>query len=261
MLRLDAQGREVWSANLQPKLPDPFTIASIVEVADGYLMAGNFSFTTFPDLHPDEIFLIKTNSLGEFQWAQHYAGSGGEKAAISSRNKSYKTVEIHLTPDSQNIIMGSYIMLDKGMTGKRNTAGLVMKLNLDGSIVWSRAIEIGQLDDLSQTTGSTLNGWERFRGIDVTRNGDILIVQGMSLESHQRPLISRLNSAGQVMWSTAIHSKDPNGYTIVTQIQEDPLKRGYLLYRVQHAFYRTQHSQTDVLGGLECSPGQIVIQW
>ncbi len=66
MIRLDPLGRELWSANLQPKLPDAFSIASIVEVADGYLMAGNFSFATYPDLHPDEIFLIKTNLQGEF---------------------------------------------------------------------------------------------------------------------------------------------------------------------------------------------------
>ncbi len=223
VVRLDPQGREIWSANYQPKLPDPFTIASIVEVADGFLMAGNFSFATFPELHPDEIFLIKTNLQGEFQWAQHYAGSGGEKAAFSSRNEFYKTVEIHLTPDSQNLVLGSYTMLDRGVAGKRNTAGLVMKLDLDGSIVWTRAIEIGELDDLGQTTVSTLNAWERFRGLDVTRNGDIVFVQGMSLEGHQRPMISRLNSAGDVLWSTAIHSKDPNGETIVTQVQEDPL--------------------------------------
>jgi hypothetical protein len=230
VIRLDAQGREVWSANYRPKLPDPFSITSIVEVADGYLMAGNFAFEMFTDLHPDEVFLIKTNLQGELQWARHYAGSGGIKVgSIGTRNESYKTVQIHLTPDSQNIILGTYTMLQAGVTHYRNTAGLVMKLGLDGSIFWSRAIEIGQLDDSGRTTDATLHAWDRFRALEVTRNGDILFVQGMSLNRNQRPLISRLSPDGEVLWSISIHSIDPTNQTIVTQIQEDPIS-GDIIY-------------------------------
>ncbi len=224
VVHLNAEGEKLWSANYMPlRNTYPFTISSMLELDDGYLLAGNFDFYMYEPVHLDDIVLIRTDLQGQMLWTYQYAGTGGDKSASTNWPNPWtlNTVEMKLTPDGKNVILGTYTIIKKSETGKHNTAALVMKLDLAGEVLWTQAIELTQKDSNGNNSNAYLWPYNRFLGLDTARNGDILLLQGTANELSNQTVLSRLDAGGSILWSRQIHSKYHNGDTVLTEIKEN----------------------------------------
>ena len=137
LIKTDANGDTVWTRALGGS--DDEWGNSVQQTSDGgYIIAGyNFSWTTF-DV---DIYLIKTDAIGDTIWTRTYGGSNDDKG-----------YSVQQTSD------GGYIIAGKTSSyGAGSSDVWLIKTDANGDTVWTRTFG-GDLSDIGKSVQQTENG-------------------------------------------------------------------------------------------------------
>lgn len=140
--------------------------------AGGYILAG-YSFGLSADTLTNDFLLIKINSTGTVQWSKTYGGIANDEAH-----------GLAVMPDSGFIIAGT----TASFGNVPNQAGYVVRTDLNGNMLWSKAI--------------TQNSDQQLFAIDPTDDGGC-VVAGYTYLSGLRLFdifVARLNANGTKQW-------------------------------------------------------------
>ena len=163
LLKTDTNGDTVWTKTYGGVAND--VAYSVKQTADeGYIVAGNtFSFG---DGTPDasNIYLIKTDSLGDTLWTRTYGGFGSDSA--------YSVLQ---TSDSGYIVLGY-----TNSFGAGSFDVFLIRTDANGDTVWTQtygtsSAEIGRDVNLTHDSGFIITG----------DDGDVLIIRTDSLGNEQ----------------------------------------------------------------------------
>lgn len=145
----------------------------------------------------EDIYLIKTNAMGQVEWSKTYGGKGNETGwAVKAAN------------DSGFVIAGSTDILGEA-------DGYIMKTDKNGNQLWSTTISGDSIDDLYNVIQSKFGG---FYAVGYSFNdsffNDIFVV--------------KINNSGTVIWARNFGSRgneeayaiaeDEKGYLAITGI-------------------------------------------
>jgi gliding motility-associated-like protein len=228
ILKLSNNGNFIWVKEIMgDKIKTPRDIA-IDKTGDFYLVGGFagtadfdpgpaiFNLTAKPPtgpiffpLPPPDIFIAKFNSNGNFVWAKAAGGNGGDGAfRISISSNGY----LILTGTFSDIAdldpgPGTYNITSNGMED-----GFIMKLNMDGDLIWAKAIGGPRTDviyspktdgnDNVYVTGFYQNSADLDPGpavLSVTTPGDAIV-------------ILKLDVNGNLVWARSMGGPSYNNW-------------------------------------------------
>ncbi len=167
--KLDENGIVEWSKTFGGSQSDVGN--SVVQTADGgFVMAGTSNSSDgIPAINNGDcdVWIMKVNSTGTLQWSQVYGGCGFDDAtSISNTTDGGFIVSGVTTSPTNNIISEN--------AGKKDA--IILKLNGQGNLVWSRTFG-GSQNDLASSIKQTSDGGYVFAGstwsndIDIANNG------------------------------------------------------------------------------------------
>jgi hypothetical protein len=194
LLKTDADGNYEWSKVYQ-RITDTLSniIYNTIQTSDnGYLICGNF-YSLSVDY--SKAFLIRTDASGNILWTKTYN---------KSQNFS-EFIDIKETSDGGFIIKGTdysqaYI----------NTNILLIKINENGTPVWSRTISVNESDSLLIRPGQN-------NFIEITQNtGYILsgLVQEVSTSHYYTyPYLIKTDVNGDLLWNKVYQTIMTDEYT------------------------------------------------
>jgi uncharacterized delta-60 repeat protein len=179
LLKLDEQGKVLWSSTIGGTNAERFN--SIKQTSDnGYIVCGDISFGSDSD-----VYLVKTNAMGELTWDKQYGESGESSVDIAA--------SIVVAPD------GGFVMAGRTTSSFSAGANDVYIIKTDASGVQD------------QSWGNKTFGQEHHDGageIITTSDGGYLIVG--SIENRYEPLpvdewysdvyIIKLDQNGNLEW-------------------------------------------------------------
>jgi hypothetical protein len=203
LIKTDINGSMLWS-----KTYGGFGVEqanSVQQTADeGYVIAGN---TESYGAGSNDIYVIKTDSVGDTLWTKTYGGTLGDQAE-----------SIKQTADGGYIIAGYSATFNLSMF----ESVFVIKTDNTGNILWSKSL------------GSSIDG-DGASSVQQTSDGGY-IVAGTSLwggiGTMGSVLLIKLDSAGLVSWGRNFGmGQDDNGYS-AQQTQEG----GYIIAGYSHDF-------------------------
>jgi len=172
MVKISGEGEVLWEQSYgDPDAPGFEEIWSVVQREDGgYALAGNA--TSYEGVGRD-FYLLKTDSLGNEEWRNHY-GSGANET-------SYGMTE---TPDGGFLLVGYSTLLDNGDF-------YYVRVDSEGEMMWERLLEANY--------GNYC--WD----VKVVENGFILAGSGGTIErnrNHEEFYIIRTDMEGEPIWTT-----------------------------------------------------------
>ena len=194
IVKLDNTGELLWQTNLGGSLRD--IAFSIDETTDlGYILAGYTEVSS----NNREMWLIKLNENGGFEWDKEYGGSENEEA-----------VSIQQTTDSGYII-GGYSTSDDGdiVENKGGRDAVIIKTDQNGNIIWQKAYG-----------GSQSEGFNEVR---QTNDGGYICIGGSSsndldIENNSGAYdfwIVKTSSNGEIVWQQNLGGEgNDTGYSI-----------------------------------------------
>jgi len=179
LLRIDAQGKELWSRTFGGAGQD--VAQAVTETPDGSLLLAGY--TNSHGAGKDDVYVVKTDAAGNEQWSQTYGDKEPDLA-------------MDILVDSQ----GNYLVA--GATGsfqanKRDV--YVIKLDPDGNILWSQLY--GQSDDfLSFDWGNDI--------IEVSTGGYLIVGNtNLSTQATSGELMNvylvRIDTQGKLLWTAS----------------------------------------------------------
>ncbi|GAG88340.1 unnamed protein product, partial [marine sediment metagenome] len=92
LIKTDTNGNQEWFNTYDNNISWDMAFSVQQTTDQGYIVAGLISFSPF---NSTDIYLIKTDSLGDTLWTRMYGGAGNEYSE-----------EVRLTPDGGYIIVG-----------------------------------------------------------------------------------------------------------------------------------------------------------
>jgi len=205
LIKTDSLGDTLWSRAYGGSEGD--VGRSVQQTADGgYIIVGTTS--SFSDeLNPDDIYLIKTDSLGDTLWSRTYGGSSGDYG-----------VSVQQTTD------GGYIV-----TGETNSFGnagdfYLIKTDSLGDTLWSRTYGYETSDDgrcIQQTTdgGYIVTGSTEQPPYDIF-DSDVYLIKTDSLGD---TLWSRTYGGSSFDVGRSVQQTTDGGYIVTGHTEsEDP---------------------------------------
>jgi len=128
LIKTNVQGDTLWTRTFDGGAGNLVIINSLRQTSDGgYILTGSLHSNNQAD-----VYLIKTNSLGETTWAKTYSGSGNENAA-----------SVALTADEGYIITGGIYTY---VSDPINIDILLIKADANGDTVWTKTIDVSGID-------------------------------------------------------------------------------------------------------------------
>ena len=182
LIKTDAQGKEVWFRTFGSALNEEGSTA--IELPDGgFLIQGVLLYEgrDYLAMNPD-LYLIQTDAQGNARWSRVLEEPGGQAG--------FKMVP---TSDGHYLVIG--LRSDTG--SEAGTDPLVVKIDVDGNILWKQAIGEANMFDYSTAVLSTADGGYLLTGA-LVRGGNGSI-----------PLI-KLDKDGQVLWRQTLSEEPGN---------------------------------------------------
>jgi hypothetical protein len=135
LLKTDADGEMVWEKSFGG---GGYDIGNSVQITPdgGYVIAGttnSFGGESYA------VYLIKTDADGEFQWQKTFGGAGDDEGRC-----------VQVTPDGGYVVAGSTYSFGSFENGYQSDIYLI-KTDLDGDLLWQRAIGAGGQDVYAQS--------------------------------------------------------------------------------------------------------------
>jgi len=162
----------------------------ICQTADtGYLITGGS--TSFTD-GPSEMYLLKLDSLGAFQWSKHYGG-----------NESDVGVRVKTIPGYAHFIAGYTNSFGNGAYDF-----MLLKTDLSGNQIWH------------QTYGTS--AWERVYDAALTKDSGMVIVGETTntIDGESDIFIIRTDKEGNEVWTKQIGSSGPDLAKVIVADQD-----------------------------------------
>lgn len=158
----------------------------VVASVDG----GSYAFGTTYSNGNNDFYLIKVDSLGNLSWSQTYGTTQDEDGfalAVSKKGDLFLT----------------------GTTGINNKGSLVMKVDSQGTVIWSKNINIGSGTELREV-------------IATTDNGCFLVGMNTNPSSNFQleVILFKLDSVGNIQWSKH-HNVYPDGSYATCAVELD----------------------------------------
>ena len=178
LVKLDAQGSEVWSRTYGGAYND--IIFDVHGTADGGFVLAGETGSAGGAASPDSNFwLIKVDSEGYEEWQRNYGNSRGASAAPGLTTDSARAVR--QTSDGGYVLVGR----SAAVTG---SSIRVLKTDSAGAVQWDR--------DLSDSSGGVAYD------VAETSSGSLVIAGNSSTdETGSDALLIRLDSGGNTIWS------------------------------------------------------------
>ena len=233
--KLDGEGNFIWAKSFGGPGYDHGNSIT----ADSYgnvFVTGYFSQTvTFDPSSPaftlnskglEDVYVLKINSKGEFEWVNSAGGSGYD-------NGNSITTDVY----GNVVVVGSFrnsVDFDPGadpliLTSNGDTDGFVQKLNTYGNLIWAKAIG-GTEADVCYSVATDMNS--------------NIIISGYykgSVDFYQNPIypelisnggkdifIEKLDDKGAVIWAASMgESMDDESYAVTTDFMGNPHATGY----------------------------------
>jgi hypothetical protein len=183
ILKADSAGNEIWHNDFGGALFDAFY--SSVETPDkGFLCLGWTRSFGFGNNNNHDIYLVKVDSLGNFQWQKTYGNSNSESG-----------VGIVTLQDGNYLLSGSNYILSQ------DTAyAAIYKIDINGNIIWQKDYGDAQYSDL---------WWAR----EVSYTGDIV---GAGSRSRSNLVddgwVFLTDSSGNMIWERAYRKHNDYSY-------------------------------------------------
>jgi hypothetical protein len=191
LTKIDLNGNLQWSKSYQMPNSNSNDITSLIQTIDsGYVFIG-YSYinsTTY-----DDIFITKTNSLGNVVWSKKISGPGYDEA--------YSVVQAN---------DGGYVLT--GNSGNPGVCGVILvKLDNSGNLLWS----------------NTYGGCADFAyALDKTSDGGF-IVAGHTFGAYSC-LLMKTDSTGNTIWYKTFNENAPNNRWIGQSVHQTT-DGGYIL--------------------------------
>ena len=172
LAKVTGDGEVEWEMSYgDPEAPGFEEIWSVVQTEDGgYAIAGNT--TSYAGARQD-FFLLKTDSLGNEEWRNHYGSEANET--------SYGMTE---TPDRGFLLVGYSTLLDNGDF-------YYVRVDSEGEMMWERLLEA--------------NYGNYCWSAEVVENGFILAGEGETIQRNrggEEFYIVRTDTEGEPIWTT-----------------------------------------------------------
>lgn len=145
---------------------------SVAQTIDGGYIISGYTKVTNP---VEDIYLVKTNSLGDTLWTKIYDGTGIERAYCGIQTSD-----------------GGYVLTGQGSFGTSNIDAFLLKTDSIGNISWIKSYG-GTLGDVGKYVQQTSDGGYIIVGNTITNPGSI---------SHI--LLIRTNGVGDTLWTKII---------------------------------------------------------
>jgi len=201
LLKTDENGDVLWTRNIEGSIDNSWELGKCVQQTNdgGFIITG---FTGLPDQSPGNVYLIKTNAIGDTLWTKQFNGNGNSHGNF-----------IQQTNDGGFIITG-YVGYDE-----ENSDIYLVRTNVSGDTLWTSKIG-GQFDCMGfcvkQTTdegfvvaGSIHDWWS-----DETYNAFIL----------------KTNSFGDSLWSQSYGDELSVANSIITSEEDEYIIAGSTNY-------------------------------
>lgn len=223
IMKLNSTGGVVWTRTYGGI--DPDDARSVLEVSDGYIIAGTHrGFSPLPLDY--NIYVIKVNFSGQAMWGKEIGTGGGElgygilpasdggyiilgRTSVSPQSdfiviklnpngsvswaKTYGGSSYEYEPRLIKTSDGGYLLTGETWSfGSWKSNFLVIKLDQNGNVVWSRVIGISYYDDVPTWVEETQDG-----GFIIVGRSKIYVQPYM----HWDPVAIKLNSSGGVVWA------------------------------------------------------------
>ena len=167
LLKINGEGEEIWANSifLPSEVGGSIIVRQVITTQDaGILLSGSLLFQEVNGIsHIGNTFVIKTNQLGELEWAKSYA------YRPDLPEQGFKAIE---KPDGSFVIFNS---------------SYVMNLNSDGEPIWAT------------TTAELLDFGFGENGL-VDSSGDIFFVANRA-NSSSGIVLAKLSSTGELIWA------------------------------------------------------------
>jgi hypothetical protein len=185
LIRVDADGEMLWSKTFGGVADDE--ARSVRQTSDGgfIICGGTYSFGA----GYQDVYLIKTDPLGNLVWQQTFGGAGGEMGAT-----------VRQMPDGGYIVIGS-----TGSFGEGYSSIYVARTNQDGDSLWA----------------TTYGGASADYGyaLDVTQDGGVILAGATasygagSLDAY----LIKIDPSGNVEWDQTYGGADEDRAYSITQ--------------------------------------------
>ncbi|MCK9450984.1 MAG: T9SS type A sorting domain-containing protein [Bacteroidales bacterium] len=186
LVRSDANGQMLWEKtyggsendNSWSILPTP---------DDGFLLFGD-TFSADGDVGLNkggcDLWVVKTDSLGNLEWEQSYGGSMNDYAndAIIAHDGGYILIGRTYSSDGD-------VSFNHGFTDV-----WVVKISAEGNLEWEHSYGGTELDSGS-CISRTSDGGYIIGGTTLSRDGDVLCTKGISAA-----LVIKIDALGEIQW-------------------------------------------------------------
>jgi hypothetical protein len=183
LLKVDQNGNEIWH-NVYPITNYVSVIGSIIETQNGYMLGGQSIQTDSGQLENN--FLINVDELGTELWRQSYGDLGFDDPWVFLENG----------PNNSIILAGGQATYD--MNDIAYTYPYVLKVNENGSVLWSNTYGPSSLDNILQSVKSVPGGGYVCAGISTN--------SGINYEG----LLLRIAENGDSLWMRRYSSFEGN---------------------------------------------------
>ena len=193
---------------------------SVEPTADGgYIVAGYTEGKDNGDvmgyhgnLSVGDIWVVKTDNIGNIQWQKCVGGSSFETGAY-----------IHQTPDGGYILAGTSASVNCNFTGNHGGSDyLVVKLNSKGDVVWKKMYG-GSKNEYAWYLSLAPDGGYIVTGETESNNGDITVNHGM-----RDYWVIKLDVSGNLIWQKSLGgTNDDESYSVQATADGGCIVAGY----------------------------------
>jgi hypothetical protein len=216
LVKLDSIGNVMWQHAIGGINHEEGSSVALTKDG-GYIISGFSDSNTFDvtgNHGEDDAYIVKTDSLGNIEWARCYGGSAEDAARDALQ-----------TADGGYIFAGYTNSLDGDVSSKHDDQdSWVVKLDSAGNIQWEKAIGGGSLEyaysieENQDHTGYIVSGHSGSTGGNVTGNHGLYDIW-----------VTELDLTGKIVWQKSLGGSDNDyGRSITQTINGDYLVAGYV---------------------------------
>jgi len=186
LVRSAANGQILWEKNFGGSEGDlPANILPTPD--DGFLLFGD-TFSNDGDVGlnkgGNDLWVVKTDSLGNLEWEQSYGGSMNDYA--------YQAIIAH---DSGYILIGRSFSSDGDVSFNHGFTDVwVVKISAEGNLEWEHSYGGTELDSGS-CISRTSDGGYIIGGTTSSNDGDVQCTKGLSAA-----LVIKIDALGEIQW-------------------------------------------------------------
>lgn len=208
VLKLDTDGNFVWAKSVSASGGD-YGRAITVDNAQNVYVTGEFRFTVDFDPGPGvfnltqtgvsgDVFILKLNAAGDFEWARSHGGSSDDVARsikVDALGNVYTSGAFYSTVDFDPGA-GTFNLTSAGISD-----AFVSKLDINGNFVWAKqigstGIEVGQSLALDGSNNVYLTG-QFYETVDFDPGSGTLNLTSRQVDAY----IVKLTTAGDFVWA------------------------------------------------------------